>query len=85
MKKIIKRYNEKYKGVKEPLPSYPLNGLRHTEASLVNFIIADDKANARRMGHSTPTTTMKYYISAYKDQDVKIAKQLDNLLTASPL
>ena len=85
MKKIIKRYNEKYKGVKEPLPSYPLNGLRHTEASLVNFILVDDKANARRMGHSTPTTTMKYYISAYKEQDVKIAKQLDNLLTASPL
>jgi integrase len=76
--KMVKGPNgkERYEGVR-------VHDLRHTCASLLIAKGADIVEIAKRLGHSSPTTTQTIYAKLLESRDVQLAAALDETFTAS--
>lgn len=54
-------------------------GLRHSHASyLINEFNADVLTVSRRLGHSSPEITLKYYSHLWKRNDEYLAQKMNN-------
>ncbi|MDU3212351.1 tyrosine-type recombinase/integrase [Anaerococcus sp.] len=74
--RIIKRY-AKAAGVH----SIQAKGLRHSHASyLINQFNADILVVSRRLGHSSPEITLKYYSHLWSRGDELIAKDMEGII-----
>lgn len=70
--RIVKRY-AKLAGV----PEINVKGLRHSHVSyLINEFNADVLTVSRRLGHSSPDITLKYYSHLWNRNDYGLAKQM---------
>lgn len=70
--RIIKRY-AKLAG----LPAIQAKGLRHSHVSyLINEFNADVLTVSRRLGHSSPEITLKYYAHLWSRNDESLAEQM---------
>jgi integrase len=63
------------------LPPLTFHQLRHTNASLMIAQGVDVTTVGKRLGHSTPSTTMKVYAHALKRPDKEAAAKLDSLFS----
>lgn len=68
---------------KNNLPPLTFHQLRHTNASLLIAQGIDAPTVGKRLGHSTPATTMKIYVHALQRPDKEAAEKLQNLFTNS--
>ena len=64
---------------KNNLPPLTFHQLRHTNASLLIAQGVDTTTVGKRLGHSTPATTMKIYAHALQRPDKEAAEKLENL------
>lgn len=70
--RIIKRY-AKLAGV----PAIQAKGLRHSHVSyLINEFNADVLTVSRRLGHSSPEITLKYYAHLWSRNDESLAEKM---------
>lgn len=77
---LIQLYNRQVDDDRK-LPALGLHSLRHTNASLlISSNLVDAQTVSRKLGHSNVTTTMKYYIHAYEENERKTAKVLEEML-----
>ena len=79
-RQLIKLYNQQTNATIY-LPELGLHSLRHTNASLlISSNLVDAQTVAHKLGHSNVTTTMKYYIHAYEENERKTAAVLEEVL-----
>ncbi|MCR5175944.1 MAG: tyrosine-type recombinase/integrase [Anaerovibrio sp.] len=52
----------------------------HSHASLLLNQGANVAAVAKRLGHSSPATTLNVYSHVYRNEDMTIANMLDNVV-----
>ena len=64
---------------KNNLPDIHLHSLRHTNATLLIASGTNIRTVAKRLGHSTPTTTGNIYAHAIKTADEMAAEKLANI------
>ena len=60
-----------------------IHDLRHSHASMLLNQHVNVAAISKRLGHSTPTTTLQVYAHVYKDEDSNIATMLDGVKMGS--
>lgn len=65
------------------LPKVSLHSLRHSNASMCISDGADVRTIASRLGHSTPSTTLKTYSHAFKQPDIAVARSLGRIFLNS--
>lgn len=65
---------------KNNLPDIHLHSLRHTNATLLIASGTNIRTVAKRLGHSTPTTTGNIYAHAIKSADEMAAERLSDIL-----
>ena len=68
-------YEERIAPVHECIPVISVHGLRHTHASVLLFAGVSIASVARRLGHSSMTTTQKTYlhiIQELENQDIDL-------------
>ncbi|MGO5442251.1 tyrosine-type recombinase/integrase [Faecalimonas sp. LCP19S3_D12] len=84
----LKRYNEwvqenpekaKEQGFEE-LPTIPLHGLRHSCATLLNYLKTDIITIASVLGHSQTSTTMNIYAHSFEEQTHIASDKLDEFI-----
>lgn len=84
----IKRYNEwvqnskdkaKEQGLEE-LPTIPLHGLRHSCATLLNYLDVNIIDIANILGHSQTSTTMNIYAHSFEEQKHVASDKIDEFL-----
>lgn len=63
------------------VPCYGLHSLRHTHASLLASIGADEVEVSKRLGHSNLTTTLNIYTHLFEHRDNALAENLDKFRT----
>lgn len=80
MQRIIKNYNERRKPTDPELPVIPLNGLRHTAATLLITSGVDIRTVSGRLGHSKTSTTLNFYAEFLKEMDHTASDKLETLL-----
>lgn len=87
-KRHLKKYNKwvkeneveaKMKGFEE-LPIIPLHGLRHSCATLLNYLDVNIIDIAKQLGHSKSSTTMDIYAHSFEEQNREIINKLDSYL-----
>lgn len=87
-KRHLKKYNKwvkeneveaKMKGFEE-LPIIPLHGLRHSCATLLNYLNVNIIDIAKQLGHSKSSTTMDIYAHSFEEQNREIINKLDSYL-----
>jgi integrase len=64
---------------KNNLPPLTFHQLRHTNASLLIAQDVDIATVGKRLGHSTPATTMKIYAHALRRPDREASEKLENM------
>lgn len=76
-KKVIVWYNETVESEADKLPYIPLQGLRHTSASLLISKNVDIQTVSERLGHSSSNVTLGIYAHSFKkmDKTATLAKQ----------
>ena len=87
-KRHIKRYNEwvrenpeeAKKGGYEVLPEIPLHGLRHSCATLLNYLEVNIIDISKILGHAKSSTTMDIYAHSFEEQNTEAANKLNNFL-----
>ena len=86
--KHLHRYNEwvksnpvkaKAEGLEE-LPIIPLHGLRHSCATLLNYLEVNIIDISKILGHSTPSTTMNIYAHSFEEQKRVASNRIDEFL-----
>lgn len=86
--KHLHRYNEwvksnpvkaKAEGLEE-LPIIPLHGLRHSCATLLNYLEVNIIDISKILGHSTPSTTMNIYAHSFEEQKRVASNKIDEFL-----
>ena len=80
MQRIIKNYNERRKPTDPELPVIPLNGLRHTAATLLITSGIDIRTVSGRLGHSKTSTTLNFYTEFLKEMDHSASDQMESML-----
>ena len=84
----IHRYNEwvqnnpdkaKAEGLEE-LPIIPLHGLRHSCATLLNYLEVNIIEISKTLGHSTCSTTMNIYAHSFEEQQEEVATKVNEFL-----
>ncbi len=65
---------------KNNLPDIHIHSLRHTNATLLIAAGTDIRTIAKRLGHTTPTTTGNIYAHAIKTADEMAAQKLSDIL-----
>lgn len=86
-KRHLGRYNEwvqsdpmaKEQGFEE-LPDIPLHGLRHSCATLLNYLEVNIASISKVLGHAKVSTTMDIYAHAFDEQSREAADKLDQFL-----
>lgn len=89
-KRHLKRYNEwvqesqeaKEQGFEE-LPLIPLHGLRHSCATLLNYLNINIIDISKILGHAKSSTTMDIYAHSFEGQNREAANRLDEFLKNS--
>lgn len=89
-KRHLERYNEwvqsdpmaKEQGFEE-LPDIPLHGLRHSCATLLNYLEVNIASISKVLGHSKVSTTMDIYAHAFDEQSREAADKLDQFLRSN--
>ena len=61
-------------------PAYSFHDLRHFNATMMLKYGVDVKIAAKRLGHSTPSTTQNIYQHVTKDMDMEAAKKLNKII-----
>lgn len=87
-KRHIKRYNEwvrenseeAKKDGYEVLPDIPLHGLRHSCATLSNYLEIDIIDISKILGHAKTSTTMNIYAHSLEGQSKKAADKLNDFI-----
>lgn len=87
-KRHIRRYNEwvrenseeAKKQQLEPLPEIPLHGLRHSCATLLNYLEVNIIDISKILGHAKSSTTMDIYAHSFEGQNTKAANKLNDFL-----
>ena len=83
--KHLHRYNEwvqnnpdkaKAEGLEE-LPIIPLHGLRHSCATLLNYLEVNIIEISKTLGHSTCSTTMNIYAHSFEEQQEEVATKVN--------
>lgn len=80
MQRIIKNYNERRKSTDPELPVIPLNGLRHTAATLLITSGVDIRTVSGRLGHAKTSTTLNFYTEFLKEMDHSASDQMEAML-----
>lgn len=87
-KRHLKRYNDwvrenpeeaKEQGF-EPLPIIPLHGLRHSCATLLNYLEVNIIDISKVLGHAKSSTTMDIYAHSFEEQNTEVANKLNEFL-----
>ncbi len=87
-KRHIKRYNQwveaheeqaKSEGL-EVLPDIPLHGLRHSCATLLNYLDVNIIDIAKFLGHARSSTTMDIYAHSFEEQKREAVNKLEGFL-----
>lgn len=89
-KRHLKRYNEwvrenpeaREQGFEE-LPLIPLHGLRHSCATLLNYLNVNIIDISKILGHAKSSTTMDIYAHSFERQSHEAANRLDEFLKNS--
>lgn len=89
-KRHLKRYNEwvqespeaREQGFEE-LPLIPLHGLRHSCATLLNYLNINIVDISKILGHAKSSTTMDIYAHSFEGQSHEAANRLDEFLKNS--
>ena len=89
-KRHLKRYNEwvrespeaREQGFEE-LPLIPLHGLRHSCATLLNYLNVNIVDISKILGHAKSSTTMDIYAHSFEGQSHEAANRLDEFLKNS--
>lgn len=84
----IKRYNEwvrenpeeAKKQKLEQLPEIPLHGLRHSCATLLNYLDVNIIDISKILGHAKSSTTMDIYAHSFEEQNTEAANKLNDFL-----
>ena len=87
-KRHIRRYNEwvrekpeeAKKQKLEPLPEIPLHGLRHSCATLLNYLEVNIIDISKILGHAKSSTTMDIYAHSFEEQNTEAANKLNDFL-----
>lgn len=87
-KRHIRRYNEwvretpeeAKKQQLEQLPEIPLHGLRHSCATLLNYLEVNIIDISKILGHAKSSTTMDIYAHSFEKQNTKAANKLNDFL-----
>lgn len=90
-KRHLKRYNEwvrrnpntaKLQGFEE-LPNIPLHGLRHSCATLLNYLEVNIIDISKILGHAKSSTTMNIYAHSFEKQSKEAANKLNAFLSTN--
>lgn len=87
-KRHIRRYNEwvrenpeeAKKGGYDVLPEIPLHGLRHSCATLLNYLEVNIIDISKILGHAKSSTTMDIYAHSFEEQNTEAANKLNDFL-----
>lgn len=87
-KRHIRRYNEWVRENPEEakkqqlvqLPEIPLHGLRHSCATLLNYLEVNIIDISKILGHAKSSTTMDIYAHSFEGQNTKAANKLNDFL-----
>lgn len=87
-KRHIRRYNawvrenpeEARKQGLEVLPEIPLHGLRHSCATLLNYLEVNIIDISKILGHAKSSTTMDIYAHSFEEQNKEAANKLNDFL-----
>lgn len=87
-KRHIRRYNEwvrenpeeAKKQQLEALPEIPLHGLRHSCATMMNFLEINIIDISKILGHAKSSTTMDIYAHSFEGQNTKAADTMNDFL-----
>ena len=87
-KRHLKRYNdwvrenpeEAAKQGYEPLPVIPLHGLRHSCATLLNYLDVNIIDISKVLGHAKSSTTMDIYAHSFEEQNTEAANKLNDFI-----
>lgn len=87
-KRHIRRYNEwvrenpeeAKKQQLEALPEIPLHGLRHSCATLLNYLEVNIIDISKILGHTKSSTTMDIYAHSFEGQNTEAANKLNDFL-----
>ena len=90
-KRHIRRYNEwvrenpeeAEKGGYAVLPEIPLHGLRHSCATLLNYLEVNIIDISKILGHAKSSTTMDIYAHSFEEQNTKAADKLNDFLLSN--
>ena len=77
LRRIIERYNKSHE---DQLPLLTLHQLRHTNGSVLISNGVDVATVARRLGHSNPAVTMRFYVHPDQTKDQNASDTLDSAL-----
>lgn len=87
-KRHLKRYNDwvsenseeaKKQGF-EALPIIPLHGLRHSCATLLNYLDVNIIDISKVLGHAKSSTTMDIYAHSFEEQNTEVANKLNDFI-----
>lgn len=87
-KRHLKRYNQwvkdneekaKFEGLEE-LPIIPLHGLRHSCATLLNYLDVNIIDISKYLGHAKSSTTMDIYAHSFEEQKREATNKLEEFL-----
>ena len=87
-KRHLGRYNEWVQEHKdeatpaglEELPNIPLHGLRHSCATLLNYLDVNIIDISKILGHAKSSTTMDIYAHSFEEQKMEAANKLESFL-----
>lgn len=64
----------------EQLPEIPLHGLRHSCATLLNYLEVNIIDISKILGHAKSSTTMDIYAHSFEGQNTEAANKLNDFL-----
>ena len=64
----------------EALPEIPLHGLRHSCATMMNFLEINIIDISKILGHAKSSTTMDIYAHSFEGQNTKAANTMNDFL-----
>lgn len=86
-KRHLKRYNEWVLNSEEakgknlsPLPMIPLHGLRHSCATLLNYLDVNIVDISNILGHAQTSTTMNIYAHSFEKQKKVVSDKIDEFI-----
>jgi len=74
---------EEREKIKKTLPKIPLHGLRHSCATLLNYLGTDIVTIAKTLGHAQTSTTLNIYAHSFEEQSRVASDKMDEFLRAN--